>query len=701
MRRSQMMAIAALMTATAAPYVLSADSVKASTSFTEENVDFILDTDGNFNETTSTEGYFKSNFFGKVNLEIAADGKKYAIVTTQGHSYGFKSFADVNGNAIEVISESGSAEAKDLVRVLRLPLDEKYQTSFVGKSSDKGDTQYNLDLSQEKFEFELVDTENASYFKAWVPNADVVTLKDGSKVAYITFAGHSYGIETIYQGIDKSKAAAVVSSTGSVESKDLTRVVRITLDENAKAQLFMPSDRGDYTLTFDFTEKEAVSNFATVADLVKASSLKVEYGAVDAQAGSWHPMAFPSAVSNPVAKAVNGKIQVTYDTAGVTAFKATQNGKDVAVTLKDEKATFTVDTLEGLAFEVTATSSRGEATYQVTLNKAQKDAEVVETPTTGEVTIPSTTDVKAKKATYKLEASSSTSYFKDFFGKVSVVEIDGKQYADLTIQDKAFGLSFDYVTESGTRADVLEVAGNRAEHSSDKYEGFRATVRTPIEVKNNNFEFVLEAIGGQPGTGQSNTYQFTFTGAIQEEVTLPFTDIKDEVTSDYVQQLASWGVVNLTTDKFNPNNGITRGEYALMVARALNLKAAKTNTFKDVLGEELSNAVQALFETGIINGYGNNTFKPNQKLTREEAAMITYRLLTKQLGYKATATIDDLNFNDSLDINIDEAKLAFAELQKSKVMVGYQGFINPKQALTRAAMAKVLVESLNLVDFTK
>ena len=711
MRRGQMMAIAALMTSAIAPYAVSADtngavSTTAASSYIESAVDYTV--------TASMDGLadrLKSSMVGDVNLKIDSEGKKYAQIAFVKSSYGFVSFADTNDKALTPISTTGEAGTTSLVRVIEVELDDKYQAVVkVNAPNFGGNHTLTFDLATEKFDFGFdssLPTNNA-YFKLWAPNGDVVTLKDGKKVAYVTFAGHSYAVSKIFEGSNNSKEAKIVSSKGSAETKDLTRVVRLELDANNKAQVFLDGGaQGSYTFTFDFTEKAATAKFATAAELAKASSLVVEYAAVDTTAGSWHPMAFPSAASNPVAKAVNGKIQVTYDLTKVKSFKATQGGKDVAVTVANDKATFTVDTLEGLAFEVTADAERNgtvtEATYKVSLTKAQAgEAIVEETPVTA---IPSTTNVKGKKAsvTFKASSDSLNAYFqKGFFNGVEIVEIDGQSYADLNIIEKSIGLEYDYILPNGTKGDVLEISGNRATQNGN-YEGFSAVVRIPVTVNDKGeFTFTLDTFGGQPGTENQAAYQFTFTGKIQNNVTLPYTDIKSEETKAYVQQLANYGALNLELSKFNPTGNVTRGQFALMIARALELKPAKANQFKDVKDAELSAAVQALFEAGIIKGYENNTkFDPNAQITRTQAAIMIDRLLTGKLGYKSNATAADLNFNDGDDVKSEEARKAFAVLQKAEIMTGSNGFIKPASKLTRAQMAKILVESLNKAGFEK
>lgn len=738
MRHTQMMAITALMASAVAPYAVSADTTGSvttenggtsrsadvtttnaivttttadvttvDTTFVENTVDYTL--------TSPSEGSaerFKSAMIGEVNLVIAADGKKYAQIAFIKSSYAMQNYTDKAGTSLEVISESGTPNTLEFVKVVKIALDDKYQATVIADGGERfGKHELTFDLSHEKFDFGF-DTslpDNNTYFKNWTPNADVVTLKDGKKVAYVTFAGHSYDVANIYEGTGKTKPATVVTSSGSAATKDLTRVVRLELGADNKAQALLDGgERGSYTFTFDFSEKEATPNFATVSELAKSAALKAEYAAVDA-AAFWHAMAFPSAVSNPVAKAVNGKIQVSYDLTNVKSFKATQAGKEVAVTVANDKAKFTVDTLEGLSYEVAASAERNgavtETTYKVNLTKAVVDPTITVEDEVIAPTIPTTTNVEGKKATVSFTASSASlnSYFqKGFFGGVEIVEIDGQSYADLNIVEKSIGLEYNYIMPNGTTAEVAEISGNRATQNG-AYEGFSAIIRIPVTVDDKGaFTFTLDTFGGQPGTDSEANYKFTFTGKIQNNVALPYSDLKSKETKAYVQQLANWGALNLNLTKFNPGSDLTRGQFSLMIARTLELKPAKANQFKD-LGKdaELQSAIQALFEAGIVKGYDNNTnFKPNNKITRTQAAIMIHRLLT-HLKFTSTATVNDLNFNDAGDIKSAEAQLAFATLQKEGIMTGSNGFVNPTSQLKRSQMAKILVESLNKAKFEK
>lgn len=76
---------------------------------------------------------------------------------------------------------------------------------------------------------------------------------------------------------------------------------------------------------------------------------------------------------------------------------------------------------------------------------------------------------------------------------------------------------------------------------------------------------------------------------------------------------------------FKPSTNISRAEMATMVVKGFNLNACDTskNLFSDVPQSHwASKNIASAVENGIMAGYPNNTFKPNQPLTRAEAFSI-------------------------------------------------------------------------------
>ncbi|RED64000.1 S-layer homology domain-containing protein [Cohnella lupini] len=99
---------------------------------------------------------------------------------------------------------------------------------------------------------------------------------------------------------------------------------------------------------------------------------------------------------------------------------------------------------------------------------------------------------------------------------------------------------------------------------------------------------------------------------------------------------SSIGFVKGYTDgTFHPKANVTRGEFATMLARALGVTGKKGALFSDVSGTSYAaDAIETLHAMGLINGYGDGKFKPNQIVSRAEIATILAKAM--KLGKPAT-----------------------------------------------------------------
>jgi hypothetical protein len=110
-----------------------------------------------------------------------------------------------------------------------------------------------------------------------------------------------------------------------------------------------------------------------------------------------------------------------------------------------------------------------------------------------------------------------------------------------------------------------------------------------------------------------------------------FKDVKnDHWAFAYIMKAKELGIIKgVDANTFNPNAPITRQQVALMIGRALQLKATtNTITFLDQnkISTEALPYVQALAQQGIIKG-NNNHFNPHDLVTREMIATIIARVL--------------------------------------------------------------------------
>lgn len=120
-------------------------------------------------------------------------------------------------------------------------------------------------------------------------------------------------------------------------------------------------------------------------------------------------------------------------------------------------------------------------------------------------------------------------------------------------------------------------------------------------------------------------------------VSVPFADLSKIPESDLpaVRALYAEGVVTGTQGRdgklyLNPDGNLTRAQAAAMIGRSQEKGyAAAGLTFADA-GQIPSYAafyIQTMAAQGIINGYEDNTFRPNNNITRGQMAKILYNLM--------------------------------------------------------------------------
>jgi len=114
------------------------------------------------------------------------------------------------------------------------------------------------------------------------------------------------------------------------------------------------------------------------------------------------------------------------------------------------------------------------------------------------------------------------------------------------------------------------------------------------------------------------------------ETNKSFDDISGHWAKADVELLASKLIVDGTSDTtFEADRGITRAEFAALVVRSLGLTPDSTSSaFSDVKSNAwYAGVVAAAAKAGIINGYEDGTFRPNNQISREELAAMVVRAM--------------------------------------------------------------------------
>lgn len=110
-----------------------------------------------------------------------------------------------------------------------------------------------------------------------------------------------------------------------------------------------------------------------------------------------------------------------------------------------------------------------------------------------------------------------------------------------------------------------------------------------------------------------------------------FNDVDDGAWyAQSVKYLASIGIIKGYEDGgFRPDNAITRAEFATLISGFDNLEESVGNKFNDVNGHWAAGYINSAAEKGWVAGYPDGSFKPENFLTREEVVTVVNRMLLR------------------------------------------------------------------------
>ncbi|GGG04268.1 hypothetical protein GCM10010912_56260 [Paenibacillus albidus] len=168
-----------------------------------------------------------------------------------------------------------------------------------------------------------------------------------------------------------------------------------------------------------------------------------------------------------------------------------------------------------------------------------------------------------------------------------------------------------------------------------------------------------------------------------------FTDIQGHWAQEVIQQLAEKNAVTGYPDgTFKPDQPIHRAEFAAILVRALGVPQNEGKSFTDTVGHWASQAISSAYAYGIIHGYNEHTFAPDEPVTREQMALMLVNALQLENG-QASQT-----FADQGMIAI-WARKAVAAAVEHGVIAGYpDNTLRPKAPATRAEAVTVIWQAM-------
>ncbi len=170
-----------------------------------------------------------------------------------------------------------------------------------------------------------------------------------------------------------------------------------------------------------------------------------------------------------------------------------------------------------------------------------------------------------------------------------------------------------------------------------------------------------------------------------------FTDMKNHWSKTFVDYGVENGYINGYDDgTFRPDKTVTRAEFSKMINTALGIESKSAAAFSDVKKSDwFYNEVLKAVYAGYVGGYEDGTFRPNKTITRQEAAVILYRVT---LPSQETANLS--MFADGRDVASWAADAIGAMAAKGYISGDEYKRVLPGSGLTRGAAAKLIYQVL-------
>jgi uncharacterized lipoprotein YddW (UPF0748 family) len=178
-----------------------------------------------------------------------------------------------------------------------------------------------------------------------------------------------------------------------------------------------------------------------------------------------------------------------------------------------------------------------------------------------------------------------------------------------------------------------------------------------------------------------------------------FSDIQNHWARLFIEGLATQGIISGFPDRtFRPNQAMSRAEYAAILQKAFQRTVKRPYVpFVDVPARHwAAPAIQKAFETGFISGYPGNRFRPDASISRMEV------LISLTTGLEITSD-SIVELKTALpELYQDQAQITSYAIEKiaaatdAELVVNYPNIkqLKPLEIATRADVAAFIYQAL-------
>jgi len=177
-----------------------------------------------------------------------------------------------------------------------------------------------------------------------------------------------------------------------------------------------------------------------------------------------------------------------------------------------------------------------------------------------------------------------------------------------------------------------------------------------------------------------------------------YTDIDASYAKEAILFLTSKGIAKGYSDgTFGLKKKVTRAEFAVLLNRALGYTSSSpyAGTFKDIDPKAwYVSELNAAIENDITKGFADQTYRPNEVISREQAAVMLSNVLLKNGSMLLSAA----SYEDHTNV-ASWAKESVKLVTQESVMSGYPGNkLMPKRSLSREEAAQLIYNLVKLIN---
>ena len=180
-----------------------------------------------------------------------------------------------------------------------------------------------------------------------------------------------------------------------------------------------------------------------------------------------------------------------------------------------------------------------------------------------------------------------------------------------------------------------------------------------------------------------------------------FNDNNQEWATRFINSMSAKGIIKgYGEGSFKPENNVTRAEFVTMMVNALKLPISEyRGTFKDVNQTDwFAGMIETGYEHGLVSGFGDGIFAPRERITREQMTAIVTNVMERFVGKEIIEDNGLLkNIFDDYDQISDYAHVPVATAYHYDVVRGRGDGFFPQEMSMRSEASVVIYKIVNMM----